>query len=338
MNKRFITILISCLSLSLVGYSQGNNNYNSNRNVNVNNNSNTVIINNQPVQERVIYKTEYIEKYRPIYIEKPQPKRIAKALDSPVCLEDFLWVYPKDLGKYDIDTNPLKIINQINEQGKYGRDSWRIPTSEELRLMENFADQCGLGDDIYLATNHSNGILRLVSTGKTIAEKEAEMKEAEMNRQIEANRLELQRQRNKQEQEQQERRAAAAAKEALNNAIINQQNLVQSGAAVAVSNCLWDIKNKGAKDTYDKGVLYLINDIENSGSWRLPSQEELNSIIRQGKKDNSYLRCNDLVLPLGAYAIRKDDGKVGFINLQNGMVGTSYNTRVFVRYVQDKLY
>lgn len=75
MNKRFITILISCLSLSLVGYSQGNNNYNSNRNVNVNNNSNTVIINNQPVQERVIYKTEYIEKYRPIYIEKPQPKR-----------------------------------------------------------------------------------------------------------------------------------------------------------------------------------------------------------------------------------------------------------------------
>jgi len=31
-----------------------------------------------------------------------------------------------------------------------------------------------LGDDIYLATDHTNGVLRLVSTGKTVAEKEAE--------------------------------------------------------------------------------------------------------------------------------------------------------------------
>ena len=37
--------------------------------------------------------------------------------------------------------------------------------------MEANADKIGLGDDIYLATDHSNGVLRLVSTDETIREK-----------------------------------------------------------------------------------------------------------------------------------------------------------------------
>jgi uncharacterized protein (TIGR02145 family) len=120
----------------------------------------------------VIEKTVYVDKYRVVYVDKPQPKRVARKLSAPIQLLGYLWVYPEDLGNFK--QPPLGVIGSVNAQNPYGRDNWRIPTPDELAVLENNADKVGLGDDIYLATDHSNGVLRLVSTGPTNAQASAE--------------------------------------------------------------------------------------------------------------------------------------------------------------------
>ncbi len=106
----------------------------------------------------VIEKPVYIERYRTVYVEKP---RVARRLDKPVLLLGYLWVYPEDLGNFK--QIPVGVINSVNAQRPYGRDNWRIPTPDELAVLEANADKIGLGDDIYLATDHCNGVLRLVA-------------------------------------------------------------------------------------------------------------------------------------------------------------------------------
>ncbi len=113
----------------------------------------------------VIEKKVYIEKYRTVYIEKP---RIAKKLNAPIQLLGYLWVYPEDIGNFN--HVPTTIIANINAQTPYGRNNWRIPTPDELAVLEANADKVGLGNDIYLATDHRNGVLRLVSTGQSVAQ------------------------------------------------------------------------------------------------------------------------------------------------------------------------
>lgn len=105
----------------------------------------------------------YVNKYRikGVFLRQPLPKRTAKSLSAPVCINGYLWVYPIDLGYFTY--HPDDVIAQLNAQKKYGRSNWRIPTSSELMTMEDNASTIGLGDDIYMATSHSNGILRLVS-------------------------------------------------------------------------------------------------------------------------------------------------------------------------------
>ena len=106
----------------------------------------------------VIEKPVYIERYRTVYVNKP---RVAKKLDKPVLLLGYLWVYPEDLGNFS--RVPSGVINSINAQRPYGRNTWRIPTPDELVILEANAEKVGLGDDIYLATDHCNGVLRLVA-------------------------------------------------------------------------------------------------------------------------------------------------------------------------------
>lgn len=334
---KFICALL-CISSSIVGYAQG---YNVNQNVN--NNTNTVIIQNQPVIEKQVY----VERYRTVYVDRPQPKRVARRLSAPICLLDYLWVYPEDLGTYE--TGPTSIIAHINSQGRYGRNDWRVPTPDELRLMENYADKCGLGDDIYLATDHRNGILRLVSTGKTIEQQQKEAKEAERQRQIEEQRQrELREQRRREQQleeqrqrelrEQRQREADAEAERMHAQAVANQSYLISSRGACLVDETVWDVKNKGANSPRDKGVLYSLDQSTSSGQWRIPTESEFYSVLRQGQNNGAYLQMNNgLVLPIGTYAVRLKSGSIGYINLQNGFTGTG-NATVFIRYVQSRIY
>ena len=99
-----------------------------------------------------------------IYVEKPQPKRLARKLAEPVQLLGYLWVYPEDLGNFK--QQPIGIIENINTQNMYGRDNWRIPSPDELAVLENNAETIGLGEDTYMATDQNSGILRLVSSGE----------------------------------------------------------------------------------------------------------------------------------------------------------------------------
>ena len=122
----------------------------------------------------VIEKTVYVDRYRTVYVDRPQPKRVAKKLSAPVLLLGYLWVYPEDIGNFK--QHPLDVIKNINAQNPHGRNNWRIPTHDELMVMEANADKVGLGDDMYMATSHSNGLLRLVSTGQSVAEQKAEQK------------------------------------------------------------------------------------------------------------------------------------------------------------------
>jgi formylglycine-generating enzyme required for sulfatase activity len=86
----------------------------------------------------------------------------------------YLWVYPEDLGNFK--QQPLSVIENFNAQSPHGRNNWRLPAPDELAVMENNFDAIGLGDDTYMSTIYSNGVLRLVSTGKSVAEQDAERK------------------------------------------------------------------------------------------------------------------------------------------------------------------
>lgn len=123
--------------------------------VNVNSNQQQQNIN---INVPVIEKKVYVERYRTVYVDKP---RVARKLEKPVLLLGYLWVYPEDLG--DFGRVPTGVINSINAQRPYGRNNWRIPTPDELAVLEANAEKIGLGDDIYLATDHCNGVLRLVA-------------------------------------------------------------------------------------------------------------------------------------------------------------------------------
>lgn len=123
---------------------------------NVTANQNQQVIN---VNVPVIEKKVYVDRYRTVYVEKP---RVARKLDAPVKLLGYLWVYPEDIGNFN--NVPVDVLFNINNTKPYGRSDWRMPTPDELSILENNADAIGLGDGIYLATDHRNGILRLVAT------------------------------------------------------------------------------------------------------------------------------------------------------------------------------
>ena len=139
--KKIVVFIVLMMVMMPIIYSQNN------------------IINNNIIQAPIIEKPVYIERYRPIYVEKP---RVARKLEKPVLLHGYLWVYPEDLGYFN--GIPVSVIDNINAQGSYGRNNWRIPSPDELAILEANAEIIGLGDEIYLATDHRNGVLRLVST------------------------------------------------------------------------------------------------------------------------------------------------------------------------------
>jgi uncharacterized protein (TIGR02145 family) len=160
MKKLFLSSVFGLFGICCYGQ------YNQNTNVN----QNSTVIHNFPITERVIEKPVYVEKYRTVYVDRPAPRRVAKKLSAPLVLHGYLYVYTEDIGNFKSQRDALEIIGNINAQAPFGRNNWRIPTSAELSVMEQNAAAVGLGDDIYIATDHANGVLRMVSTGPTVAE------------------------------------------------------------------------------------------------------------------------------------------------------------------------
>ena len=299
---KILCMLTTSICLLGTTYAQINNN-------NVNSNTNTIIINNQPVKE--IEKVKYIEKYRTVYVDRPQPKRHARKLSSPVCLVGTIWVYTEDLGNFRSLSDANEIVNHLNDRGAFGRNDWRIPTSAELTIMEQYADKVGLGDGIYLATSHRNGILRPVSTGQSIAEK---------NRAADAM-----------------RRQQEAEESRIRNKKNAQISLINSGQGIKDGNGLvWAVTNIGAASTSSNGSI--LSSYLESNSWRLPTSMELRNFVNKAtvtkRPDAGYLKTfytyNGITLVHGRYLTSDGYYDVGG---SNGITGS----QGYVRLVQDEL-
>lgn len=84
---------------------------------------NIIVQQNNSVQQQQEPKVVY--KDRVVYVEKQS--------QGPILVAGYLWVYPDKIGYYD--KCPTAIINGINKRRAYGKSTWRLPTSEEARLL-----------------------------------------------------------------------------------------------------------------------------------------------------------------------------------------------------------
>lgn len=102
----------------------------------------------------------------------------------------YLHVFPNELGVFQ--SHPNSVIANINNQGMHGYDEWRVPTNEELSLLRANGY---LSSAQYMTKENAAGMVLLVTTGKSVAEKEAiraeQARQAEIARQREARRQEL---------------------------------------------------------------------------------------------------------------------------------------------------
>ena len=76
-----------------------------------------------------------------------------------VVLYDYLRLYPEDLGEFG--EKPSTLIKKINEEEKYGYDSWRLPTEEEMDIIRSNGYVSGLK---YMTQSDPRGVLLLVTT------------------------------------------------------------------------------------------------------------------------------------------------------------------------------
>lgn len=83
-----------------------------------------------------------------------------------VVLHGYLKLYPEELGEFN--GKPTTLIKQINDEAKYGHNTWRLPTQEELDLIRSNGYLSGLK---YMTKWSPKGNLLLVTTHETKIEK-----------------------------------------------------------------------------------------------------------------------------------------------------------------------
>lgn len=118
----------------------------------------------------------------PTVSAQPTPSTPApKKRTSVETVYGYLHVFPNELGVFQ--SIPTNVISNINNQGMHGYDEWRVPTNEELSLLRANGYLSGAQ---YMTKENASGMVLLVTTGKSVAEKEAI--KAEQARQKEAER------------------------------------------------------------------------------------------------------------------------------------------------------
>ena len=100
-----------------------------------------------------------INKGPTVVSQQPQQSK-TQQLNTVITLYGYLHVFPNDLGTFD--SKPTTIIDKINEGEQYGYCTWRIPTQEELSLLQsNNIIPSGVN---YISTKGSySGKVRLVT-------------------------------------------------------------------------------------------------------------------------------------------------------------------------------
>ena len=188
-----------------------------------------------------------------------------------ITLYGYLKIHPKNLGVFS--SEPTTVISNLNKNGEYGYDSWRIPTKEEWELILSNANSISgisANQPYMTSANRFDGkdkVVRLVTTdAKTVAEKERDKQEAarqaELARQEAARQAELARQEAARKaeiarQEAEHRRQIEAIKNAQEQAKLNlrKTNPLQAiknefGLDVVVKNTLFDKRYSSAPAGY----------------------------------------------------------------------------------------
>ncbi len=119
----------------------------------------------------------------PTVSAQPTPSTPApKKRTSVETVYGYLHVFPNELGVFQ--SIPTNVISNINNQGMHGYDEWRVPTNEELSLLRANGYLSGAQ---YMTKENTSGMVLLVTTGKSVAEKEAikaeQARQAEIARQ-----------------------------------------------------------------------------------------------------------------------------------------------------------
>ena len=168
---------------------------------------------------------------------KPQPS------NSVITLYGYLHVFPSDIGTFD--SKPTTIIEKINEGEQYGYCTWRIPTKEELSLLQS--NNIISSYSTYISTGGSyKGRVRLVTDDATCEEVKARIA-------AEAERLQ---------------READEALEQARIEALKAQGYVDLGLP---SGTLWKDKNEdGGFYTYDQAVSKFGN--------KLPTEEQFEEL------------------------------------------------------------
>jgi len=202
---------------------------------------------------------------------------------SVVTLLGYLQVSPDDIGEFS--SVPTNIIANINKQGLYGYNDWRLPTQEELELMKANSSKLGLKSSNYMTSTGHTGNVRLVTTGKTITEKE-------QDRKVEERRIA------------EERRIKEAEARAQGGVFIN--------------GVVWATCNVGNPGTFvsnpeDYGRFYSWDEAQNvcPQGWRLPTEKEFDNLGENASvwKNSGREYANMLFLPA---AFITDDKPCGY--------------------------
>lgn len=94
----------------------------------------------------------------------------ARTRSSVETVYGYLHVFPNELGVFQ--SEPTNVIANINAQKMHGYNDWRLPTNEEFSLL--LANGYLSGAE-YMSKEKTSGMVLLVTTGKTVAEKESEL-------------------------------------------------------------------------------------------------------------------------------------------------------------------
>ena len=205
----------------------------------------------------------------------------------------YLHVFPNELGEFQ--SVPTNVISNINNQGMHGYDEWRVPTNEELSLLRANGYLSGAQ---YMTKENASGMVLLVTTGRSVAEKEAikaeQARQAEIARQKEAERqAEIARQREARRQE-----------------LLSQGYYVDLGLP---SGTIWKKANEGgdnARYTYNEAVSRFGKELPTKQQF-----EELKNKCTWTWTGSGYKvigpNGNSIYLPAAGY--RYCDGDVGYV-------------------------
>lgn len=171
-----------------------------------------------------------------------------------ITLYGYLKIHPKNLGVFS--SEPTTVISNLNKNGEYGYDSWRIPTKEEWELILSNANSISgisANQPYMTSANRFDGkdkVVRLVTTdAKTVAEKERDKQEAarqaELARQEAARKAEIARQEAEQRRLRNEQERAIAQAQEQARLQLRKTNPLQAiknefGLDVVVVQSLWD--------------------------------------------------------------------------------------------------